>query len=83
MTDKQVRLVIPEGTKVLIRSAGRLGVVSHTPATSSPTSATSSCLSSARRYAARSAMSHSDLVERKLHLSARTFLNAASFGTDS
>jgi hypothetical protein len=28
---KQVHLVIPEGTKVLTRSGGRVGVVSHTP----------------------------------------------------
>jgi uncharacterized protein len=33
MGGKQVHLVIPEGTKVLIRSAGRVGIVSHTPAT--------------------------------------------------
>jgi len=28
---KQIHLVIPEGTKVLTRSGGRVGVVSHTP----------------------------------------------------
>ena len=31
MADKQIHVVIPEGTKVLIRNAGRVGVVSHTP----------------------------------------------------
>lgn len=31
MRDKQVHIVIPEGTKVLTRSGGRVGVVSHTP----------------------------------------------------
>jgi predicted nucleotidyltransferase len=31
MPDKQVHLVIPEGTKVLIKSVGRVGVVSHSP----------------------------------------------------
>ena len=31
--EKQVHIVIPEGTKVLTRSGGRVGVVSHAPST--------------------------------------------------
>jgi predicted nucleotidyltransferase len=33
MADKQIHIVIPEGTKVLTQSGGRVGVVSHTPTT--------------------------------------------------